>query len=451
MVANTFIQCAACGKKVNLRIQMGAYNIPFHIHCPICHSTIHGKIDVEGNNTDIKNAHTIDCDDKEFYSVELSAEFPTRKPINKKVNDIELSPFMRNNMLYGSGERAMKETQNAMRFANFIKFGFGDLKQKFELFWNSQDEILFPNLETLISQYSHIPISKVKNNFDAAMALHQILLTTTNITSIIGDDSLREYSEIGKLVIGSKECFNQITGFIDENAFDFNVIEKKGFKLIELFAKVYEQLVPVIALKSGDCFANVDKEKYGIMTVNFDELTDFYAKSYEWILDNIILIVGLNNLFVRYDLEPCVNNKTFQDFIKESKGNRIKNGYIGKTEPFSKPINSLNNRVRNAIQHFDSDIDYETQIIAFKDRNKSVNIYLIDFAALCIDNFCIIFYILELVYNLRKLTFMQEGLIPTILADTPNANQPQRIWKKIGRNEPCPCGSGQKYKRCCGK
>ncbi|MGN1105021.1 MAG: SEC-C metal-binding domain-containing protein [Huintestinicola sp.] len=22
--------------------------------------------------------------------------------------------------------------------------------------------------------------------------------------------------------------------------------------------------------------------------------------------------------------------------------------------------------------------------------------------------------------------------------------------KKIGRNEPCPCGSGKKYKKCCG-
>ena len=22
---------------------------------------------------------------------------------------------------------------------------------------------------------------------------------------------------------------------------------------------------------------------------------------------------------------------------------------------------------------------------------------------------------------------------------------------KIGRNEPCPCGSGKKYKQCCGK
>ncbi len=25
------------------------------------------------------------------------------------------------------------------------------------------------------------------------------------------------------------------------------------------------------------------------------------------------------------------------------------------------------------------------------------------------------------------------------------------IARKLGRNDPCPCGSGQKYKRCCGK
>jgi len=23
--------------------------------------------------------------------------------------------------------------------------------------------------------------------------------------------------------------------------------------------------------------------------------------------------------------------------------------------------------------------------------------------------------------------------------------------RKIGRNEPCPCGSGKKYKHCCGR
>ena len=26
-----------------------------------------------------------------------------------------------------------------------------------------------------------------------------------------------------------------------------------------------------------------------------------------------------------------------------------------------------------------------------------------------------------------------------------------REGRKIGRNEPCPCGSGKKYKQCCGK
>ena len=26
-----------------------------------------------------------------------------------------------------------------------------------------------------------------------------------------------------------------------------------------------------------------------------------------------------------------------------------------------------------------------------------------------------------------------------------------RTTKKVGRNDPCPCGSGKKYKRCCGK
>ena len=28
---------------------------------------------------------------------------------------------------------------------------------------------------------------------------------------------------------------------------------------------------------------------------------------------------------------------------------------------------------------------------------------------------------------------------------------PKRAAKSVGRNEPCPCGSGKKYKDCCGK
>lgn len=37
------------------------------------------------------------------------------------------------------------------------------------------------------------------------------------------------------------------------------------------------------------------------------------------------------------------------------------------------------------------------------------------------------------------------------LADIkPPLTQPEK-QKKVGRNDPCPCGCGKKYKRCCGK
>jgi preprotein translocase subunit SecA len=29
--------------------------------------------------------------------------------------------------------------------------------------------------------------------------------------------------------------------------------------------------------------------------------------------------------------------------------------------------------------------------------------------------------------------------------------KPVRTGPKVGRNDPCPCGSGKKYKQCCGK
>lgn len=190
MVNNVFVQCNACKKKINLRVQMGLFDIPFHARCPECHSTIHGKIFIENNNINIENAEIVRCGDEEFYSFELSAEFPTRKGTNKKLCEIELSPYMRNFFLYGSNEKAIEETQKAMYFANFVKFGLSEMKQNFELFWNNQDKILFARLTDMIKQSPYIPLSEVNNNFDATVVLHQLLLTTTGIPVIIGEDTL---------------------------------------------------------------------------------------------------------------------------------------------------------------------------------------------------------------------------------------------------------------------
>lgn len=36
-------------------------------------------------------------------------------------------------------------------------------------------------------------------------------------------------------------------------------------------------------------------------------------------------------------------------------------------------------------------------------------------------------------------------------ADGGGRRQPVKKDHKVGRNDPCPCGSGKKYKKCCGK
>jgi preprotein translocase subunit SecA len=45
------------------------------------------------------------------------------------------------------------------------------------------------------------------------------------------------------------------------------------------------------------------------------------------------------------------------------------------------------------------------------------------------------------------------GEAPEEAEPEPVANTPvvKSEWEKVGRNEPCPCGSGKKYKMCHGR
>ncbi len=36
-------------------------------------------------------------------------------------------------------------------------------------------------------------------------------------------------------------------------------------------------------------------------------------------------------------------------------------------------------------------------------------------------------------------------------APLPPPVEPIKADKTVGRNDPCPCGSGKKYKKCCGR
>jgi preprotein translocase subunit SecA len=39
----------------------------------------------------------------------------------------------------------------------------------------------------------------------------------------------------------------------------------------------------------------------------------------------------------------------------------------------------------------------------------------------------------------------------TTTRDEPKPQQPVSVGEKVGRNDPCPCGSGKKYKACHGR
>lgn len=53
--------------------------------------------------------------------------------------------------------------------------------------------------------------------------------------------------------------------------------------------------------------------------------------------------------------------------------------------------------------------------------------------------------------NQNPSAFLGSDLARVIKADMSNEVDPHQLYKKIGRNAPCPCGSGKKYKRCHGR
>ena len=53
--------------------------------------------------------------------------------------------------------------------------------------------------------------------------------------------------------------------------------------------------------------------------------------------------------------------------------------------------------------------------------------------------------------SVRAVPQQREQLATPVATSGDAKPQPKRSDKKPGRNDPCPCGSGLKYKNCCGR
>lgn len=139
------------------------------------------------------------------------------------------------------------------------------------------------------------------------------------------------------------------------------------------------------------------------------------------ILDFVDVAIGLNNIAVRgdYNLFPTDSVKgrkkkqvgTFEEYRELIKSAKL--DFLMDNEPFSKAI-ILNRNVRNAIAHFNYDFDSDSQRIIFSDKHKgrenAVELYLIDLAILCYENISVLTYLNELLYTLRKIEYVSEGM-----------------------------------------
>ena len=457
MVFNQIIECNVCNTKIRLRTQIGYFDIPFSFRCPKCSVPINGKVKIDNENIsfsfEVENARLTKFEKKdlECYLVELSAEFPTRKNHIPDTREMEMTPYLRNSEFYRNRNDANDFTSAAANFARFIKNDWNRIKALFELLWSGQTVFLYQKLQEEICKYKHLTISSIHSDLNAVMALHQILLTCSSISYLLEPGSFDVYMELSKLMFSGNRIL-QIATYLDDIYYNFNQIEKKAFVVIDAFVKIYEPLIPVIALRNANCLENVNREEFGISASNFEEMTTFYAASYEWILDNIDFIIALNNIFIRLDYKECINRKKMHDVLNcVSKYKKL--DFIDNEEPFSKPTYVLKNKIRNAIQHFDCEVDYNSQKITYVDKHAGKShveeMYIFDFASLCLENFTFVFYVLEVIYNLRKILLISKSKLTDIQHE--NELHPQESPKhKPERNYPCPCGSGLKYKRCCG-
>ena len=213
---------------------------------------------------------------------------------------------------------------------------------------------------------------------------------------------------------------------------------------------IYKALIPALATQYYD--EQVDYKSVGSTTSTYETVKQFYLDVYEGLGTLLIVPLALDNILNRNDFKTLVskekNISSIDDFIGATKANRLH--FIDSGEQHMDFIEAVcNSKLRNAIGHNDVEYNAVEQIITYipnpRDRSKKLTEYLLEFEDEAIRMFQSVLVISEYLYRLRQLSLMKQGKKPIMVQQTPVKH------KKIGRNEPCPCGSGKKYKYCCGR
>jgi len=240
-------------------------------------------------------------------------------------------------------------------------------------------------------------------------------------------------------------------------------------RIYNLYDQVYSK-IDLLTPAIGIDYYKKGKEEllsgaFSITTTSFEDIKQVYVDLYELICELLIVIIGFDNIILKNDFNAItpvkdLNVSSLSDVPKmRKKANILK--LVELNAPLEKLLYPcLNPDIRNSIGHFSYDseetADGKGQIIRFyevNDRSRYTDVSLVQ---ICYDIWqmykCLGIFN-ELIYHLEIQELMLKGIVPSFCTDKAVRDKmmPFNSGKKIYPNEPCPCGSGKKYKKCCGR
>jgi len=431
-----------------VRLQVGwLEQHPIVIACGKCGVSLSGKVDIGqiqlGLRFEFDNADILNTDEKSDYIIECSGEFPTSKQcVEEQSLGYAITPFIKNmsRMSDDGYEKFTNNIQALIRTADRWK----DFKRIIDLAQNGNREYLLQEIRKVFPEN----IMPCRNEFDIMRAIHMVEVHGF-LTPLRGDllEDLSFSSDILKLNI--KELTRLVDYLNTHDGYGLVDLQSLIYKVLDDFIKNYQSLIPAFSIQFYQEVA-IDYDVEGSSTSDFNSVKQFYLDAYEALGNLMILPVALNNIKYRGSFEsvqPIKKKiKNLDDFIAATKGTRYH--FCNSNEIYVEKLNvQVNSKLRNAIGHNDVEYNTITQQITYipnpRDRSKQQTKYLLEFENEAIHLVQAIIVISEYLYRLREIDLMNQGHTPII------PHVPTKTQIKIGRNDPCPCGSGKKYKKCC--
>lgn len=495
MVIRYPIRCEVCGSTICTKIQVGwLEKHPVRIYCPECNILISGEVIQDQKNGQInilfKNAQKISNNQETKYFIEISGELLTSKiRLFEKTDLISLSPFIKSilSSFSESEDDFYKSTEifkmKTRRFLYFIENDWPLIRRINELWMLKKYKYLSKELGRFLDKEC-FPVDN-KNELEYLRAKHQLFLKSFN--PILPKDFFEKTTVSifdGIVELMKKKNYKELTEYFVEESF-LDIYEQRTFSIINFFVEKYQFFIPALGLEGR----NYNLKEEGTTVVSFEDIKYFYLDCFETIGEVIPIVVAYNNLLCRNDFKKMKESgfdkiEELENYIAmKNKGNKV---LFCKNDELFNSIISLedDNGLRNAIGHGSYLYDGVKQVITYynseRKRGESKKIYLVEFIQKTLKQFRTIIVLMELIYQTRKNYYVfkgiksvdpnvffkkiKEGDISVLKQELNNYHsdikkamenyinkKPQNKEKKIGRNDPCPCGSGKKYKKCCGK